>query len=83
MELAEKTTILFPEDLYRHLTGVARRRGVSVGELVRRACAREYGHVSTEDRLQAVRELAELSLPVDAAEAMARESMPDPMAGLP
>lgn len=83
MELTKKTTILFPEDLYRHLVRLARRRGVSMGELVRSACVRQYGLASAEDRQRAVAELAELALPVGTAEEMAAESLPDPMRGLP
>jgi hypothetical protein len=83
MELTKKTTILFPEDLYRRLVQLAHRRGVSMGELVRSACVRQYGLVSAEDRRQAVAELAELALPVGTAEEMAIESVPEPMSDLP
>lgn len=82
MELSRKTTILLPEDLYRHLVQLAERRGVSMGELVRSACARQYGLGSTEDRLRAVAEMAKLALPVGTAEEMAAESVPDPARGL-
>lgn len=78
MELTKKTTLLFPPDLHEHLSRLAQQRGVSLGELVRRACETQYGLVSRESRLAAVRELAEMSLPVADPEQMERESVPDP-----
>ena len=78
MELSKKTTILFTEDLYERLAGLARQRRVSVGFLVRDACVNQYGLHTPEDRLDAVRELGELSLPVGTAEEMAAESVPTP-----
>lgn len=83
MELSKKTTLLFPPDLHRQLTRVARQRGVSLGELVRRACEAQYGIVSRESRLAAVRELEAMSLPVGDPEQIERESVPDPEAPLP
>jgi hypothetical protein len=78
MELSKKTTLLFPPDLHEHLARLARQRGVSLGELVRRACEAQYGIVSRESRLAAVRELEALSLPVASPEQMERESVPGP-----
>jgi len=78
MELSKKTTILFPPSLHERLTELASQRGLSLGELVRTACEREYGEASPEDRLAAVRDLASMSLPVDTPEEMARQSVPAP-----
>ena len=78
MELSKKTTILFSPSLHERLTQLASQRGVSLGELVRSACEREYGEASPEDRLAAVRELAAMRLPVGTPEEMARESLPAP-----
>ena len=78
MELSKKTTILFPPDLHRRLARLAALRGMSLGDLVRKACEREYGLASREERLAAVRELAALSLPIGTPEEMARESVPRP-----
>ena len=64
MELTKKTTILLSPELHERLTRLGRQEGVSLGELVRRACEKEYGLVSCRDRVEAVRALAELSLPV-------------------
>lgn len=77
MELSKKTTLLFPPDLHEHLAHLARQRGVSLGELVRRACEAQYGMVSRESRLAAVRELEALSLPVSSPDQMERESVPE------
>ena len=83
MDLSKKTTLLFPPDLYRDLTRLARQRRVSVGELVRRACEAQYGIVSLESRLAAVKELEAMSLPVGEPEQLERESVPDPKDLLP
>jgi hypothetical protein len=83
MELSKKTTLLFPPDLHRQLTRLARQQGVSLGELVRRACEARYGIVSRESRLAAVSELEAMSLPVADPEQMERESVPRPEDLLP
>ncbi len=76
MGLTKKTTILFPESFYRNLAETAKSRGTSVGRLVRDACAKEYGIGSTDGAAEAVRDLAELSLPVADVGTMKRESVP-------
>lgn len=76
MHLTKKTTILFPPALHDHLARVARQRRTSLGELVRRACEREYGHSSVESRLAAVQELTAMELPVGDPDELERESVP-------
>ena len=77
MELERKTTILFPPALHDHLKGVARKRKVSLGFLVREACEKEYGSPTAEgDRLAAVLQIAAMALPVGTPEDMKRESVP-------
>lgn len=83
MELSKKTTLLFPPDLYSHLSRIARQRRVSVGELVRQACEAHYGIVSKESRVAAVRDLEAMSLPVGDPEQLERESVPEPEDLLP
>lgn len=83
MELTKKTTILFPPDLHERLTRLAEVHGVSLGELVRRACRERYGLLPEEERLAAVREVGRLSLPVGEVEDMERESLPEPDELLP
>jgi hypothetical protein len=78
MELTKKTTILFPPELHERLSRLAEHQGTSLGELVRRACEIDYGLVSVDARLEAVRELANLSLPVGAPADMERESVSSP-----
>ena len=76
MELSKKTTIRFPPALYEHLTALAQQRKASLGHLVRSACETQYGFRSTEDRLQAVRELCSFAAPVGSVAKMKRESVP-------
>jgi len=83
MDLSKKTTLLFPPDQYSQLSRLAQLRGVSLGELVRRACEVQYGLVSRESRLAAVRELEAMSLPVGDPDQMKRESVPSPEDLLP
>jgi len=78
MELSKKTTILFPPDLHERLSRLAVQKGVSLGELVRSACEKEYGIVSKEDRIEAVRSLAGLELPVKDVKKMKEESVAEP-----
>ncbi|MGC1406080.1 MAG: hypothetical protein WA938_05015, partial [Candidatus Dormiibacterota bacterium] len=72
----KKTTILFPPDLHERLSRLAEQQGTSLGDLVRKACEVQYGLVSAETRLDAVRQLAAMSLPVGDPRAMKHESVP-------
>jgi len=76
MELTKKTTILFPPDLHERLSRLAEHRRTSLGDLVRRACEIQYGLLPIEARLDAVRELGSLSLPVADYKVLERESVP-------
>ncbi len=76
MELSKKTTILFSPALHERLSQLASERHVSLGELVRSACEQQYGLSSTESRLDAVRRLALLDLPVADTRTMKEESVP-------
>jgi hypothetical protein len=77
MELSKKTTVLFTPEQHRRLRRLAAQRGTSMGELVREACIEQYGLVDRDARLEAVRELADLALPVGSPADMKRESVPD------
>ena len=83
MELTKKTTILFPPDLHNRLLQLAKRRGTSLGELVRLACEAQYGLVSKEERIRAVEEIGRLKLPVGSVREMKRQSVPGPSDLLP
>jgi predicted DNA-binding protein len=78
MELSKKTTILFPPELHERLSQLAAQKGVSLGELVRSACEAQYGILSREDQIEAVRSLAAMQLPVGEPEAMKQELVPQP-----
>ncbi|MFC1708398.1 hypothetical protein ACFL59_16520 [Planctomycetota bacterium] len=78
MELSKKTTILFSRQLHQHLKRLARRRGTSIGSLVREACERQYGFESADEKLQAVEALRRLALPVGSPADMKRQSVPSP-----
>ena len=83
MELSKKTTILLSPDLHTRLSRLAEQLGLSMGELIRTACERQYGIASQEDRLEAVRALSGLDPPVGTPAAMKRESVPPPDELLP
>lgn len=70
-------TILFPPDLHRHLSELAARLGVSLGDLVRKACEKQCGYSRGEDRFDAIERLGQLGLPVGEVDEMKRESVPD------
>ena len=78
MELSKKTTILLSPDLHQKLTRLAAKSGVSLGELVRRACESQYRILSSEDRLAAVSALGALALPVADPKVMKKEAVPNP-----
>ena len=82
-KLTKKTTILLQPDLHRRLTRLAVQRGTSLGELMRRACEKQYGIGGSKERIQAARAIAALELPVGAPAEMKRESQPHPDELLP
>jgi len=83
VELSKKTTILLSPDLHARLTALGEQEGLSLGELVRRACERQYGLVSPTERLAAVTALEEMALPVGDVATMKQESVPPPEDLLP
>lgn len=66
---------IFPPELHDRLVRLARDRGTSLGKLVREACEAQYGRLSTGRRLEAVRELGALALPVASPGEMKREAV--------
>ncbi len=81
MELSQKTTILLTPGLHDRLSTLARKRGVSMGRLVRSAVEAQYGWMDGDDRLAAVYALGALSLPVGSPAEITAQSKPFP-AGL-
>ncbi len=76
MELTKKTTILFSPALHDYLTTLAKRRGLSLGELVRTACENQYGYTDPARRIEAVSKLAALNLPVGDPRELKEQSVP-------
>jgi hypothetical protein len=76
MGLSKKTTILLSPRLHGRLRRLARQHRTSLGQLIRDACEEKYGLAESKVRLDAVRKLAALSLPVGSAARMKKESTP-------
>lgn len=76
MELTKKTTILFPPALHNFLTDLAKRRCISLGELIRTACENQYGFTDPVKRREAVSKLAALNLPVGDPRELKEQSVP-------
>ena len=76
MELSKKTTILFSPQMHHQLSRIAHHRRTSLGDLVRDACERQYGLVSSDRRLEAVHQLGVMTLPVDDAHVMRDQAVP-------
>jgi len=71
--LSKKTTILFSPQVYRQLERVAQREGTSVAHLVRQAAIQRYLLPDRRTRLEAVRALGAMQLPVADWPQMERE----------
>lgn len=74
MDLSETATILFSPKMRARLADLAAKQGVTVNELVARACEREYGDEAMARRLAAARTMSSLDLPVGTIEQMKREA---------
>ncbi|GIW60648.1 MAG: CopG family transcriptional regulator [Nitrososphaerota archaeon] len=73
--LTKRVQVLLSSEQYKRLETIARTRGTSIGALIRDAIEKLYFQPSQEERLQAVRNLANFELPVSDWEQMERESM--------
>ncbi len=58
--LRERLQILVSAEQRRRLEAEAKRRGTSVASLIREAVDVQFGPVTSADRLQALREIAEM-----------------------
>ena len=72
MTLAKRAQVLLDEEQYKKLEQLARQKKVSVGALIREAIEKVY-HLGKKDRIQAVRKIAAMNLPVDEWEKMEKE----------
>lgn len=82
MALDHKTTLLLSDELYARLSRLAARQGTSMGALIRSAVEAQYGLTDVEDRLEALRALSSLDLPVGSPAQMKAESV-EPAEDLP
>ena len=81
MELSKKTTILLSPRLYGMLKGISKTKNLSIRELIRSACEKQYGLLA--ESVEAVDNLSSMALPVDTPDAMKREAVPRPEELLP
>jgi len=74
--LTRRVQVLLSPEQYERLTALARARGTSIGALIRQAVDQLlHAPGGEEERLQAVRKMSALRLPVADWEQMERESM--------
>ncbi|MBI2486436.1 MAG: ribbon-helix-helix protein, CopG family [Deltaproteobacteria bacterium] len=73
--LTRRVQLLLAPHQYKRLEALARARGTSIGALIREAIEKLYLQSDEKERLEAVRSLANLRLPVGEWEQMERESM--------
>ena len=73
--LTKRVQVLLDPFQYQRLDEIARQRNQSVGALIREAIDRVYLQNAMADRLEAVRALAAMQLPVAGWEQMERESV--------
>jgi hypothetical protein len=62
--LTKKTTILFSPAIYKQLARVAKQQGSSIAHLVRQAAIQCYLVPDRQTRLEAVKAIAAMNLPV-------------------
>ena len=73
--LTKRVQVLLDPFQYQRLDEIARQRNRSVGALIREAIDRVYLQNGMAERLEAVRALAAMQLPVAGWEQMERESV--------
>ena len=74
-QLTRRVQVLFSPQQYARLETIAKAQGTSVGALIRQAVEKLYLQSDKAERLQAVRRMAAMQLPVADWEQMERESM--------
>ena len=83
MELSKKTTILLSPELHKRLSSLATASRISMGELIRRACEKQYGLANAQQRQEAVLALGRLQLPVSDPREMKLQSVAQVNEALP
>lgn len=73
--LTRRVQLLLSPHQYKRLEALAKTRGTSIGALIRESIEKLYLQSDETERLEAVRSLANLRLPVGEWEQMERESM--------
>ena len=73
--LTKRGQVLLDPFQYQRLGEIARQRNCSVGALIREAIEQVYLQSATDERLEAVRALAAMQLPVAGWEQMEQESV--------
>lgn len=74
MGLTARVQVLFEPGQVARLQAIAEAEGKSVGALIREAVARTYLEPDRAERLEAVRRMAKMDLPVSDWEQMEREA---------
>ncbi len=74
---SKRVQVLLSPEQFSRLQAIARSEGESVGSLVRNAIEDVYLRRAEHERLDAVRQLGAMSLPVSDWEQMERESVAD------
>lgn len=69
----KKTTLLFEEQIYKRLQEKAKAEKLSIGELVREAVKNYYGIKSRKEKMDALKKLSQMNMPVSDYEEMEKD----------
>lgn len=69
----KKTTLLFEEQTYKKLKEKSKVEKTSIGELVREAVANYYGIKSNREKMEALKKLSQMNMPVSDYEEMKKD----------
>jgi hypothetical protein len=76
--LTKRVQVLLSPEQFARLRTIARTEGESLGAIIRRAVDEVYFQHEGQERLEVVRRMAAMSLPVSDWEQMERESVESP-----
>ena len=83
LSLTQPVQVIFSRDQFARLQAIAQTQGESLDALIREAVKKVYLEHDSQERLEAVRRMAAMSLPVANWEQMERESLCDAAARPP